>query len=378
MTWRLRAVREWAAGPGQAPAAARGRGTARRDGHGARHDHHRGLRAGRACGHALRPGLADRDRRRTRSLLLRLHRRLPRDDAPARRARSSRSVSRSALVAAGFGVFVVGGGFAVDRRALRGLGASREQARIRVLGLGALEYAVLAPVAWICALLLLDSETSTTGCYHVGDRGARWRADRALARVLAAPHARRQLASQDRLARRRRDASRAARSRAHREHNPAWMGIGVYWIGELLSTWAGLRLFGIHLPRRPPRARLRDGVRDDPARSAARGRWHDGGADAARVHVGGRPARRRRARGLRLPHRDAPDRARAGADRDTEDRAHDRRARGNRDSSEARCGSRGPRRTEPFVRFGVPVQSAYPVAPVGPVAPVSPAGPDGP
>jgi uncharacterized membrane protein YbhN (UPF0104 family) len=25
------------------------------------------------------------------------------------------------------------------------------------------------------------------------------------------------------------------------------MGIGLYWVGELLSTWAGLRMFGIHL-----------------------------------------------------------------------------------------------------------------------------------
>jgi hypothetical protein len=151
------------------------------------------------------------------------------------------------LVAAGFGVFVVGGGFAVDRRALRGLGASREQARIRVLGLGALEYAALAPVAWICALLLLDAPDVSDGlaatwaiAVPVGALIVIWLAFRRhRTRVgywlrntawhgVAAMHMVREMASR-------------------REHLPAWLGIGLYWLGELLSTWAGLRMFGIHL-----------------------------------------------------------------------------------------------------------------------------------
>jgi uncharacterized membrane protein YbhN (UPF0104 family) len=152
------------------------------------------------------------------------------------------------LVAAGFGVFVVGGGFAVDRRALRGLGASREQARIRVLGLGALEYAALAPVAWICALLLLDAPDVADGlattwaiAVPVGTAIALWLAFwRHRTRIgywlrstawhgVAALHFVREVAS------------------PRRDHYPAWLGIGVYWVGELLSTWAGLRLFGLHL-----------------------------------------------------------------------------------------------------------------------------------
>src|SRR2546423_1742502 len=50
-----------------------------------------------------------------------------------------------AIVAAGFGVFVIRGGFVVDRQALESAGCPPRDARIRVLGLGALEYAVLAP-----------------------------------------------------------------------------------------------------------------------------------------------------------------------------------------------------------------------------------------
>jgi uncharacterized membrane protein YbhN (UPF0104 family) len=152
------------------------------------------------------------------------------------------------LVSAGFGVFVVGGGFAVDRRALRGLGASREQARIRVLGLGALEYAALAPLAWVCALLLLEAPDVDDGltttwaiAVPVGALIAIWLAFwrhrtgvgawlRNTARHgIAALHLVREVAS------------------PRREHLPAWGGIGLYWCGELLSTWAGLRMFGIHL-----------------------------------------------------------------------------------------------------------------------------------
>src|SRR5438477_109921 len=51
----------------------------------------------------------------------------------------------AALVATGFGVFVQGGGFALDREALQRAGLTEDEARRRVLGLGALEYAVLGP-----------------------------------------------------------------------------------------------------------------------------------------------------------------------------------------------------------------------------------------
>ena len=61
----------------------------------------------------------------------------------------------AAIVAAGFGMFFPRGGFAVDLEALEDLGVPREEARVRVLGLGSLEYAVLATGALICAIFLL-------------------------------------------------------------------------------------------------------------------------------------------------------------------------------------------------------------------------------
>jgi uncharacterized membrane protein YbhN (UPF0104 family) len=60
-----------------------------------------------------------------------------------------------AIVAAGFGMFIPRGGFAVDIEALEDLGVPRDEARVRVLGLGSLEYAVLATGALVCAIFLL-------------------------------------------------------------------------------------------------------------------------------------------------------------------------------------------------------------------------------
>jgi uncharacterized membrane protein YbhN (UPF0104 family) len=60
-----------------------------------------------------------------------------------------------AIVSAGFGMFIPRGGFAVDIEALEDLGVPRDEARVRVLGLGSLEYAVLATGALICAIFLL-------------------------------------------------------------------------------------------------------------------------------------------------------------------------------------------------------------------------------
>ena len=59
------------------------------------------------------------------------------------------------VVTAGFGPFAVGGGFALDKRALQAIENDEHVATVRVLGLGALEWALLAPVAWISALALL-------------------------------------------------------------------------------------------------------------------------------------------------------------------------------------------------------------------------------
>ncbi len=59
------------------------------------------------------------------------------------------------LVVAGFGPFVPLGGFSFDRLALRAVHRSARSARVQVIALGVIEYLLLAPVACVCALILL-------------------------------------------------------------------------------------------------------------------------------------------------------------------------------------------------------------------------------
>ena len=66
-----------------------------------------------------------------------------------------------AAVAAGFGPFVARGGFAIDRHAFKKAGLSDRDVRVRVMGLGALEYALLAPAACIVAIMLLVDGVQT-------------------------------------------------------------------------------------------------------------------------------------------------------------------------------------------------------------------------
>jgi uncharacterized membrane protein YbhN (UPF0104 family) len=60
-----------------------------------------------------------------------------------------------ALVSTGFGVFVAAGGFSLDSHALERAGLDKKEARARVLGLGVIEYIVLAPAAAVAALVVV-------------------------------------------------------------------------------------------------------------------------------------------------------------------------------------------------------------------------------
>ena len=151
-----------------------------------------------------------------------------------------------AIVAAGFGVFVIRGGFVVDRLALEGAGLPGRQARIRVLGLGALEYAVLAPAAAIAAMVIVArGETHPSLGFTLPwalavplgfaaaivalayrervEMRRGWRS--VLHHILEALHVLRRLAEQP------------------REHSGAFLGTALYWIGDVACLWACLRTF---------------------------------------------------------------------------------------------------------------------------------------
>ncbi len=154
----------------------------------------------------------------------------------------------SAIVAAGFGVFIIRGGFVVDRLALQDAGVPQRQARVTALGLGALEYVVLAPAAAVAAVILLVRGSTHPGLgftlpwaiavplgfvaafYALGQRQRvsvrpGWRS--ALAHVLDALHIVRCLALQP------------------REYSGAFLGSALYWLGDIACLWASLRAFHV-------------------------------------------------------------------------------------------------------------------------------------
>jgi hypothetical protein len=158
-----------------------------------------------------------------------------------------------ALVASGFGLFLPGGGFAVDLEAQRRANVPRRTARVRVLGLGALEYAVLAPAACVCAVILVMRGSPIGGAltwpwivavpagalialvvFSFRERlrgGSWWRRGLAVGLDALAVFC---------------DLGREPHRRA-----AAIAGMAVYWTGDILLLWATLHAFLGRAPSLP-------------------------------------------------------------------------------------------------------------------------------
>ena len=156
----------------------------------------------------------------------------------------------SAIVAAGFGMFFPRGGFAVDIEALEDLGVPPEEARVRVLGLGSLEYAVLSAGALICSILLLlehaRAERAVTLSWTIGVpvgtalallavRYRKWICRGRLGRLLGPPLEAITIVGQIVASPRRHGAA-------------AFTGMAVYWAGEVFVLWICLAAFTRHTP----------------------------------------------------------------------------------------------------------------------------------
>jgi uncharacterized membrane protein YbhN (UPF0104 family) len=155
----------------------------------------------------------------------------------------------AALVSAGFGPFVAQGGFAVDLHAFRNYGVSAREARVRVLGLGALEYAMLAPAACAASILLL-----VQGVHHPN---AGITLPWAIAVPLGFVAALIAVGQRDHFNSRRgwRAAVGQALDSIHvlrclfvRTHLGGPAGTAVYWFGDILCLWACLHAFEGHAP----------------------------------------------------------------------------------------------------------------------------------
>jgi uncharacterized membrane protein YbhN (UPF0104 family) len=150
-----------------------------------------------------------------------------------------------AIVAAGFGMFIPRGGFAVDIEALQDLGVPPEEARVRVLGLGSLEYVVLATGALVCAIFLLvdhhPAQRAVTLSWAIGVplgtalallavRYRRWICRGWFKGVLGPPLEAIGVVGQIVASPRRHGAA-------------ALMGMALYWAGEVFVLWVCLAAF---------------------------------------------------------------------------------------------------------------------------------------
>ncbi len=159
-------------------------------------------------------------------------------------------------VLAGFGVYAAAhaaGGFAVDYWALRRAGLDRDRAIARVAGLGALEYAILAPAALGSALALIAGDEHVALAMTLP-----WLAvipGFALAVWLSSPRRAGRLADPRRGGRVRTAFAYAVSgvvtlrmlTTRPREHVPALVGVAFYWLGDIACLWAALRTFGVEI-----------------------------------------------------------------------------------------------------------------------------------
>jgi len=156
----------------------------------------------------------------------------------------------AALVAAGFGVFVHGGGFSLDHQALRRAGLTATEARRRVLGLGMLEYAVLAPATMVAAVIVLVRHQSVsrglTLPWIVGVPAG------ALV-AFAALRARKSVERWRHVGKPLRHALNALRLvlsllARPQEFGRTFLGALVYWAGDVFVLWATLHAFSAQTP----------------------------------------------------------------------------------------------------------------------------------
>jgi uncharacterized membrane protein YbhN (UPF0104 family) len=155
------------------------------------------------------------------------------------------------VVVAGFGPFTIGGGFGIDKRVLHALHEDEDSARVRVLSLGVLEWAVLAPLTCIVSIVLLVQGADVMAsllwpwaiAVPVGFAFGLW----------ATTPARRERLSQSRFMRRKWVTHTLegvgvlhTLIRDRRTYVGAWFGTAVYWAADIAAFYGGVRTFGMH------------------------------------------------------------------------------------------------------------------------------------
>jgi uncharacterized membrane protein YbhN (UPF0104 family) len=154
------------------------------------------------------------------------------------------------VVVAGFGPFAIGGGFGIDKQVLHALHEDEHSARVRVLGLGALEWAVLAPTTCIVTIVFLATGANILPSLlwpwailvPLGFGFGLWAAVPERAERLS------------RLGGRRHEWLGSVLEgvgvlhkliRSARVYWGAWLGTALYWAADISAFYGGLRIFGL-------------------------------------------------------------------------------------------------------------------------------------
>ena len=154
------------------------------------------------------------------------------------------------VVAAGFGPFAPAGGFAIDRRVLSTI-CEDDVATIRVLGLGALEWALLAPATCICAIVLLAAGGDGVMPSVLWPWALAVPVGLAVALWLAAPGRRERIASGGGQIRRHFGtglegiAVLVSLARGPSRRIAAWAGAAAYWALDIAAFYGAVRFAGL-------------------------------------------------------------------------------------------------------------------------------------
>jgi uncharacterized membrane protein YbhN (UPF0104 family) len=155
------------------------------------------------------------------------------------------------VVVAGFGPFALGGGFEIDKRTLEALHEDDRSARVRVLALGTLEWAVLAPLTSAVAIALLVTGADVMAsllwpwalAVPAGFGFALWATAAGRAERVA------------RIGGKRRDWLAQALEgvgvlhtliRQPHKYVGAWLGTTLYWAADIAAFYGALLTFGLH------------------------------------------------------------------------------------------------------------------------------------
>jgi uncharacterized membrane protein YbhN (UPF0104 family) len=156
------------------------------------------------------------------------------------------------VVVAGFGPFALSGGFGIDKRALHALHEDERSARVRVLGLGVLEWSLLAPTVCVISIVFLIQSADILPsllwpwalAVPLGLGFGLWASAPGRRQRLSRVGGRRRAWLADLL-----DGVGVLHTLiSHpRKYAGAWIGTAFYWAADIAAFYGALRTFGLDM-----------------------------------------------------------------------------------------------------------------------------------